>query len=130
MKTRSGKLVVVGLVLIAVSVAGNAILYAFGASPFNAVSYEDRRSLPANGVTRVTIHSAVGDVRVVPGEDAIVAKVAGTAGRLERNGVRLTADISAEGDTVSGSLSVARAPMGRRPLRDARRRGGWRTRHG
>jgi len=97
MKTRSGKLVVVGLVLIAVSVAGNAILYAFGASPFNAVSYEDRRSLPANGVTRVTIHSAVGDVRVVPGEDAIVAKVAGTAGRLERNGVRLTADISAEG---------------------------------
>jgi uncharacterized membrane protein len=30
-------------------------------------------------------------------EDAIVAKVAGTAGRLERNGVRLTADISAEG---------------------------------
>lgn len=93
MKTRSGKLVVVGLVLIAVSVAGNAILYAFGASPFNAVSYEDRRSLPANGVTRVTIHSAVGDVRVVPGEDAIVAKVAGTAGRLERNGVRLTAAV-------------------------------------
>ena|GEM_PF-837421 len=35
--------------------------------------------------------------RHVNPEDAIVAKVAGTAGRLERNGVRLTADISAEG---------------------------------
>jgi DUF4097 and DUF4098 domain-containing protein YvlB len=83
-------LIVIGLVLIGVSLIGNAVLYAMGVSPFNTKDIRETQSVSADGIAGIVIHTIDGDIRVVPGGgDAITATVTGTAGRMDTDNIRL-----------------------------------------
>jgi hypothetical protein len=92
MSGKYGKLVMIGLALIGASVLGNAVLYAFGVSPFNMKEIRESQAIPADGVSRVVIGTDDGDVRVEPGSgDAIVVTVKGRTGRLQKDSIKLKA---------------------------------------
>jgi|HigsolmetaAR203D_1030402.scaffolds.fasta_scaffold03636_9 hypothetical protein len=90
MSGKYGILIVFGLLLIGASVVGNAVLYAFGVSPFHTERIHKTGSVPADGVSGIEIRTDDGDIRVVAGGgNAITATVEGRTGRKRKEGVVL-----------------------------------------
>jgi hypothetical protein len=92
MSGRYGRLIVIGLVLIGVSVIGNAVLYAMGVSPFNGVKIDEEHTVSAVSITEIVMFSNAGDVRVVTGGDEIAVKMTGKTERLRRDDFHLSVE--------------------------------------
>jgi len=90
MRGKYGRLVLIGIVLIGAGVIGNAVLYAFGVSPFNTEKIYKSQSVTADGISRIAVGTDDGDVRVViGGGDAITATVEGVFEGMRKEEVRL-----------------------------------------
>lgn len=109
MSGKYGRLILIGLALIGASVVGNAVLYAFGVSPFNTEEIRESKSVPADGISRITINTDDGDVRVVVGGgEAITATVEGRIGRAQKDGVVLKVEERDGQVAIAASREVKR----------------------
>lgn len=93
------KLMLIAFVLIGISVIGNITLYALGYSPFNLATIDEKQSISSKDVTKISISSTSGDIKVIPSnKEQIQVEMVGEVKKNTKNDYSLS--IENDGDEI------------------------------
>ncbi|RZT23393.1 DUF4097 family beta strand repeat-containing protein [Fictibacillus sp. BK138] len=98
------RIVRIALILIVFSIAGNAVLYVMGESPFNLAKVEEKHLFSANKIKDIEVSSNIGDVTVMPHEsDEIEVRLEGNIEKKYADNLYLS--VTDENNTLTVDVS-------------------------
>lgn len=85
------RIVRIAFILIAISIAGNAVLFVMGESPFNLAKIDEEHFLTAHDIKNIEVSTNIGDVTVQPHDnDKIEVKLEGKIEKKNADNLHLS----------------------------------------